>query len=333
MTTARKDASDAVRGGPPQMPPSGTVSPLRIADLVAPRKIPPGGGWRRLCYTASAHRINPGESRRERHYRELRNRIRRHIRKQFVIGVVSGKGGVGKTTLTACLAGVFRQCRPENVVALDAAPGFGTLAARIDENPPGDYAAVLADTEVYGYADIREHLGQNALGLDVLAGDQASDRSRPLDSAMYRGVLTRLRRTHTILVVDTADDLEHPVMAAVLGSLDTLVLVSGLTVDTSLPVTRTVELLRAHGYHELVAGSTVVLNDSRGHVDSDARRYLTERFSQWGATVEFVPYDPHLATGGIIDIEHQLRPATRLRLFEIAAGIADKYIPEADRQP
>lgn len=36
---------------------------------------------------------------------------------------------------------------------------------------------------------------------------------------------------------------------------------------------------------------------------------------------------------GIIDIEHQLRPATRLRLFEIAAGIADKYIPEADRQP
>ncbi|MCV7316545.1 MinD/ParA family protein [Mycolicibacillus parakoreensis] len=332
MTTARKVALSSVSGaaGPP---PETAVGPLRIADLVAPRKIPPSGGWRRLCYGMSCHRLNPGESRRERHYRELRTRIRRHIRKQFVIGVVSGKGGVGKTTLTAALAGVFRQCRPENVVALDAVPGFGTLAGRIDEHPPGDYAAVLADTEVYGYADIREHLGQNALGLDVLAGDQASDRARPLDSAMYQGALARLRRTHTILVVDTADDFEHPVMAAVLGSLDTLVLVSGLTVDTSAPVARTMELLRAHGHHELVAASTVVLNDSRGGGDPAARRYLAERFTRWGAGVEFLAYDPHLATGGIIDIEHQLRPATRLRLFEIAAGIADKYVPEADRLP
>jgi MinD-like ATPase involved in chromosome partitioning or flagellar assembly len=304
---------------------------LRISDMVAPRKIPPGSGWRKFLYNVSFHTINIGESPAERHYRELQGRIRRHIRKQYVIGVVSGKGGVGKTTMTACIGAVFRECRPENVVAIDAVPGFGTLAGRIDESPPGDYAAVLNDTDVQGYADIREHLGQNNLGLDVLAGNRASDQPRPLVPSMFTGVLSRLRRTHNVIVVDTSDDLEHPVMKAVFDACDTLVFVSGLTADTSLPVTRAIDLLRSMGYHELVSRSMVILNDSRNKFDSDARPYLTERFGQSGATVEFMPYDPHLAKGGIIDTQHELQKKTRLRLFEITAALADKYIPDADR--
>ena len=194
-----------------------------------------------------------------------------------------------------------------------------------------DYAAVLNDTDVQGYADIREHLGQNSLGLDVLAGNRASDQPRPLVASMFSGVLSRLRRTHTVIVVDTSDDLEHPVMKAVFDACDTLVFVSGLTADTSLPVTRAIDLLRSMGYHELVSRSMVVLNDSRNKYDADARAYLTERFSQSGATVEFVPFDPHLAKGGIIDTQHELQKKTRLRLFEITAALADKYVPDADR--
>ena len=305
---------------------------LRISDLVAPRKIAPDSGWRRLVHTVSFKTVNPGESPAERHMRQLRERIRRHIRKQFVIAVVSGKGGVGKTTMTACMGGILRECRPDNVVAIDAAPGFGTLAGRIDESPPGDYAAVLEDQDVHGYADIREHLGQNAVGLDVLAGNRSCDQERPLLPAMFAGVLSRLRRTHTVILVDTSDDLEHPVMKAVLDSCDALVFVSGLTADTSLPVTRAIDLLRSMGYHELVSRSMVILNDSRNKYDRDARAVLAERFSSSGADVEFMPYDPHLANGGIIDTRDELRKHTRLRLFEITAAIADKYIPEAERQ-
>jgi MinD-like ATPase involved in chromosome partitioning or flagellar assembly len=279
----------------------------------------------------SVKTINLGESPAERHYRELRERIRRHIRKQFVIAFVSGKGGVGKTTMTACIGGVFRECRPENVVAIDAAPGFGTLAGRIDEAPPGDYGAVLNDTDVQGYADIREHLGQNSIGLDVLSGNRASDQPRPLLPGMFAGVLSRLRRTHNVILVDTSDDLEHPVMQAVYGSCDALVFVSGLTADTSLPVTRAIDLLRAMGYHELVSRSMVIINDSRNRYDKDAADYLAERFGQSGATVEFMPYDPHLAKGGIIDTANELQKKTRLRLFEITAALADKYVPDADR--
>lgn len=142
---------------------------MRITDLAAPRKIPPGTGWRKFVYSVSFHKINPGESPRERHYRNLQGRIRRHIRRQYVITVVSGKGGVGVTTMAACIGGVFRECRPENVIAIDAVPSFGTLADRIDESPPGDYAAIINDTDVQGYADIREHLGQNRIFLITVA--------------------------------------------------------------------------------------------------------------------------------------------------------------------
>lgn len=319
-------------GGPTTVMQQDSVSStLRISDMVTPRKIPPGSGWRKSLYKVSFKTINAGESPGERHYRELRERIRRHIRKQYVIAFVSGKGGVGKTTMTASLGGVFRECRPDNVVAIDAAPGFGTLAGRIDEAPPGDYAAVLNDNDVQGYADIREHLGQNAVGLDVLAGDRASDQPRPLVPAMFSGVLSRLRRTHNVMLVDTSDDLEHPVMKAVLDSCDTLVCVSGLTADTSLPVTRTIDLLRSMGYHELVSNCVVIINDSHNSHDKDARDYLTERFSNCGAHVEFMPYDPHLAKGGIIDTQHEVNKKTRLRLFEIAAVVADKYVPDTDR--
>lgn len=330
LNSHRVEANSAVCSASPPVPES-VSGTLRISDMVAPRKIPPGSGWRRLVHGVTFKMVNPGESPAERHYRELRERIRRHIRKQYVIAVVSGKGGVGKTTLSACIGGVFRECRPDNVVAVDAAPGFGTLAGRIDESPPGDYAAVLNDTDVQGYADIREHLGQNVIGLDVLAGNRASDQPRPLAPAMFNGVVSRLRRTHNVIVVDTADDLEHPVMKAVLDACNTLVFISGLTADTSLPVTRSIDLLRSMGYHDLVSRSMVILNDSRDTYDKESRRYLSERFTQTGATVEFMPYDPHLAKGGIIDTADELHAKTRLRLFEITAAIADKYIPDTER--
>lgn len=306
---------------------------MRITDLAAPRKIPPGSGWRKFIYTATFHKVNLGESPSERHYRNLQERIRRHIRRQYVITLVSGKGGIGVSTMAACIGGVFRECRPQNVIAIDAVPGFGTLADRIDESPPGDYTAIINDTDVQGYADIREHLGQNAVGLDVLAGNRTSDQPRPLVPAMFSGVLSRLRRTHTMIVVDTSPDLEHDVMKPVLEATDTLVFVSGITADRSRPVLRAVDYLRSQGYHELVSNSTVIINHTDDITDRDALAYLTERFAKVGAIVEVMPFDSHLAKGGIIDTVHELKKKSRLRLFEIAAGLADKYIPDAERAP
>ena len=158
-----------------------------------------------------------------------------------------------------------------------------------------------------------------------------SDEPRPLVPAMFSGVLARLRRTHTVMIVDTSSDLEHEVMQSILENTDTLVFVSGITADRSKPVLRAIDYLRSQGYHELVSRSTVIINHTDHTTDDGALAYLTERFTKVGAIVEVMPFDPHLAKGGIIDTVHELRKKSRLRLLEIAAGLADKYIPTAER--
>src|SRR5262249_42003840 len=112
---------------------------MGITDLAAPSKDSPGAGLGEIIFKATFPKKKLGESPSERHYRDLQERIRRHIRRQYVITIVSGKGGVGVSTMAACIGGVFRECRPQNVIAIDAVAGFGTLADRIDESPPGDY--------------------------------------------------------------------------------------------------------------------------------------------------------------------------------------------------
>jgi MinD-like ATPase involved in chromosome partitioning or flagellar assembly len=76
----------------------------------------------------------------------------------------------------------------------------------------------------------------------------------------------------------------------------------------------------------------VVVNDSRNGSGEDALAYLTERYSQSGATVEVHALRARISrTGGIIDTANESQKKSRLRLFEIAAALADKYVPDADR--
>jgi MinD-like ATPase involved in chromosome partitioning or flagellar assembly len=305
---------------------------IRIPDLVKPRKAPPTMGWRKVVYYGTFTWVNLGKSRPERHMDELVDRIKRPIRHRYVIAVMSG-GSAGKTTVAAALGETFRIHRTAPVLAIDAAPGFGPLAGRIAANLPGDVPALLNETEIQGYSDVRQYLGANKeTGLEVLAGDRSSAPNRTIDSGMFDAVMGMLTRTgHEIVLVDCGDDPEHPVMKAVLNYTNMLVLVSGLTPDSAVPVTRTIEWLKAAGYHQLVSRAMVILNDYRGGASKEARRVLRERFEKVAA-VEELPFDPFLAKGAIIDVRHELGKATRLRLHEIAARLADFYIPDADRQ-
>ncbi|GEM_PF-2056589 len=52
------------------------------------------------------------------------------LRDDYRIAVMSLKGGVGKTTTTVALGGIFAETRGDRVVAVDANPDLGTLAQR-----------------------------------------------------------------------------------------------------------------------------------------------------------------------------------------------------------
>ncbi|MGQ0482324.1 MAG: MinD/ParA family ATP-binding protein, partial [Pseudonocardia sp.] len=86
---------------------------------------------------------------------------------------------------------------------------------------------------------------------------------------------------------------------------------------------KTLDWLVAHGYAEQVADAVVVLSCDRVSPEIDRDRVRTHFRIRSRAVVE-IPYDPHLATGGRVDLG-ALRPETRHAFLELGGLIADRF--------
>ena len=152
------------------------VEGIRASELVPSRKIPPGRGWRRLIYNATGGLVNLGQSPDELQQAHLEARICTLLCGQYKIGVL-GKGGVGKTTVAACVGSIFAELRQDDrVVAIDADTAFGELGARVDPHAVGSYWDLAADEHLDNVADVRSQVGNNDAGLFVLAGEASTAR-------------------------------------------------------------------------------------------------------------------------------------------------------------
>jgi hypothetical protein len=81
--------------------------------------------------------------------------------------------------------------------------------------------------------------------------------------------------------------------------------------------------LVAHGYGEQVADAVVVLCCDRVSPEIDRQRVRAHFEARSRAVLE-IPYDPHLATGGRLDLG-AMREPTRDAFLELGALIADKF--------
>jgi MinD-like ATPase involved in chromosome partitioning or flagellar assembly len=306
------------------------VDQIRSSELVPTRKIPPARGWRRVVLKATFGVVNLGQSPDERRQAELETKVRSLLRGRYKVGVL-GKGGTGKTTIAACVGSIFAELRQEDrVVAIDADTAFGKLGSRIDPNVAGSYWELAADKYLHTFADVRSRVGNNAAGLFVLAGEQATARRRVLDAAIYREATARLDNHFTISVIDCGSTLDTPVTQEVLSDLDALIVVSSPWLDGASAAGQTMDWLAANGYTGLLHRTVIVVNDSDGHVDKQSRKILVEQFGSRGQVVVEVPFDPHLRPGGIIDVDNELDRVTRRRVLEIAAAIAEHFPATTD---
>jgi len=243
-----------------------------------------------------------------------------------------GKGGVGKTTVSACVGSVFAELRVDDrVVAIDADTAFGKLGSRVDPTAPGSYWELASDQYLGSFADVRARVGNNAAGLFVLAGEATPARRRVLDPAIYREATSRLDRYFTISIIDCSSTMDSPVTQEVVRDLDALIVVSSPWRDGAAAAGQTMDWLAARGLTGLLQRTVIVLNDSDGHADKRARSILAQQFGSHGQTVIEVPFDGHLRPGGVIDRTSEMSPATRRRFIEIAAALADHFPSQDDR--
>ena len=304
---------------------------FRALVPVPSRPVPLAPGWRRAVFRATFGRINPGPSPDE--IREAENvaRIRVALRGHYKVGVM-GKGGVGKTTVSASIGSVFAELRQnDRVVAIDADTSFGKLGSRVDPRAIGSYWELARDQHLETFDDLRNRVGNNSAGLFVLAGEGSPARRRVLDPAIYREATARLDRYFSITVVDCSSTMDTPVTQEVLRDLDALVVVSSPWVDGAATAGQTLEWLADRGLTALLRRTVVVLNDSDGHADKRTRSILAQRFAGHGQVVVEVPFDPHLRPGGVIEGTTEMSAPTRRKFLEVAAALAEHFPANGQR--
>lgn len=302
-----------------------------LSDALGPQALlgavdaAPPGGWRRVVHRLTRGRVNPGESARQVGERELLDRIRTPMRGDHRIAVLSLKGGVGKTTTTVALGGVFASLRGDRVVAVDANPDLGTLARRVSGNEGTPTVRdLLAVPDASRYPQVKACTGQASSRLEVIGSDRDPAVSEAFSETDYRRTVDILQHHYNIILTDCGTGLMHGTMAGVLDLAHTLVLVTSPALDGAQSAEATLDWLEAHGHGALVANAVVVVSGAHPGQASVDPEVLTAHFASRTRAVCSVPFDRHLSEGAVVDLD-RLRSGTLRAYRELAATVAEDF--------
>lgn len=313
----------------PAVPPT-PYPDLSTSALLRQVKPPPSGGWRRLLYTLSAKTINLGESPKTNHLNSLVAHVNQPLQGCYRIALLSLKGGVGKTTITATLGATFASIRGDRVVAVDANPDRGTLSQKVPLETPATVRHLLRDAEgIARYSDVRSYTSQGPSRLEVLASESDPAVSQAFSAEDYSRTLEVLERFYSLVLTDCGTGLMHSAMSQVLAKADTLIVVSSGSVDGARSASATLDWLDAHGHEDLVRRSVCVINAVRPRSGKVDMQKVVDHFARRTRAVRLVPFDPHLEEGAEISLD-RLKRETREALIELAAVVADGF-PGAGR--
>jgi MinD-like ATPase involved in chromosome partitioning or flagellar assembly len=316
-------------GPPPAVPPSSRD--LSTSALLRQVQPPPSEGWRKWLYLASFKLINLGESPRVTHHNNLLGQVNQPLQGCYRIALLSLKGGVGKTTITATLGATFASVRGDRVVAVDANPDRGTLSQKVPMETAATVRHLLRDAEgIDRYSDVRSYTSQGPSRLEVLASESDPAVSEAFSSEDYSKTLDILERFYSLVLTDCGTGLMHSAMAAVLSKADVLIVISSGSVDGARSASATLDWLDAHGHQELVRNAIAVINAVRPRSGKVDMNKVVDHFSRRCRGVRLVPFDPHLEEGAEISLDRMKRE-TRDALIELAAVVADGF-PGADRR-
>lgn len=297
---------------------------LDQSSLVNPVKAPPKRGWRKMLHNMSGGRVNPGGSKAEIDEERLLEAVRAPLRGDYRIAVMSLKGGVGKTTTTVALGGVFAKERGDRVIAIDANPDLGTLAQRAAAQGPATIRDLLNAEDTARYPQVRAFTNQATSRLEVIGSERDPAVSEAFSEQDYRRAIDILQHHYNVILTDCGTGLMHSAMAGVLDLANALVLVTSPALDGAQSASATLDWLTLHGYDQLASNAIVVVSASapgKPTVDMDQ---IVEHFRTRTRAVHIIPYDRHLAEGAIVDVDRLAKP-TLTAYRRLAASVAEDF--------
>ena len=312
-------------GGSSSAPESASMlTPDRLLEVNRKTRPAPTGGWNRFVYGLTFHTVNLGDSAKVQAWKAMDERIGRQFEggTRFV-PVMTRKGGVGKTTVTTLLGMALADSREDRIIAVDANPDRGTLAERVPKQTRSTVRDVVNRASgVTGFTEFSTMVSRDETRLDVLASDTDPQLSEAFDEDDYNVVADLVERFYSIMLTDCGTGIVHSVMRATLQRADSVVIVSGGSVDEARLASETLTWLDANGYGDLVRNAVVALNTATQGTSLVKLEEIESHFRSRVRDIVRIPYDPVLAAGSVVKWE-QLRPATQEAARLLAALVVE----------
>ncbi|BDI22382.1 MinD/ParA family protein [Herbiconiux sp. L3-i23] len=318
----RRDRLRGEHGEGPES--SAMLTADRLIDESKKKRQAPTGRWNKFVYGVTFHGVNLGDSPAERARKELNARID----KQFEGGtrfvpVLTRKGGVGKTTITTLLGMALATTREDRIVAVDANPDRGTLSERVNKQTRATVRDVVhRAASINGFTDFSSLVSRDETRLDIIASDTDPLLSEAFDEDDYNVVADLAARFYSIMLTDCGTGIVHSVMRATLQRADSVVIVSGGSVDEARLASETLTWLEANGYSDLVKNAIVALNTATQGTNLVKLDEIESHFKSRVRDIVRIPYDPILAAGSVVSYK-DLKPVTKDAARQLAALVVD----------
>ena len=263
-------------------------------------------------------------SKREREEAELERLLAQvaDVSRANVISVLSPKGGLGKTTATFLIGNLLADRLRLRVIAVDANPDFGTLAALAPDRLRCErsLAQLLTDIErIETAAQLRSYVSALPSGLHLLGAPADADVMARLGPDAYGELLALLATFYELVLLDLGTGVAGRLAQFAIGRADQVVLVTTPEWVTSAALIAALE----HVEHER---TTVACNKFHARGPADLReleRRLRERRLHRSVAI---PHDDQFAAmldSGTYELE-ALERTSRMAIKRLGLAVAEQ---------
>lgn len=125
-----------------------------------------------------------------------------------VISISSVKGGVGKTTLTLNLAGIYQQLK-KHVLIIDFDLYSGGIAALLDLKNKKDLFMLVDSMSNNRFVQLKDYIEHYNSSIDVLAAPRDPRQSSQIGSRYISSILELAKKEYDIILIDTNHSLDE----------------------------------------------------------------------------------------------------------------------------
>lgn len=147
-----------------------------------------------------------------------------------IITVFSCKGGVGKTTTTLNLAGIYSLMN-KKVLIMDLDLNSGGIAISLDVSADKTIYNVVDDMSNNRFDDITSYVSKYNDKIDVLAAPKDPRNAMKIDSKYIDLVITSAMYKYDVILIDTSHNINPISLCAMDKSDNTLFMISNDPVD------------------------------------------------------------------------------------------------------